>query len=108
METWTLTHPERGRLTVELGYDAEFAVVESDWSLDPGDEEITPVAGDAGLRQRLEGFVKNPPKRLQVRVDDTVVARCKAVSSGRIPLERRAWSPGCATPRPRWTGATRT
>lgn len=93
METWTLTHPEWGRLTVELGYDAEFAVLGSDWPLEPGDKEITPVPGDAGLRQRLEGFAKNPPKRLQVRVDDTVVARYKAVSSGRIPLERRAWSP---------------
>ena len=90
MESWSLQHPERGRLIVQVGYDREFAAVEPDWKGDVEDKEIVEVAGDATLAERVHALRRNPPRRLQVRLEDAdgeeVVARYSAVREGRIPL----------------------
>ncbi|MCT1555957.1 hypothetical protein M3E75_08350 [Corynebacterium sanguinis] len=88
MEVWTLSHPERGPITLERGYDAEFAELYPDWPATPEDaaREFRTTLATASIRERLGDLRANPPARLQVWVGSRVVARYSTISSGRIPL----------------------
>lgn len=88
MEVWRLNHPERGPITVERGYDAEFVALYPDWPATPEDaaREFRTTPATASIRERLEDVRANPPARLQVSVGPRVVARYSVISSGRIPL----------------------
>lgn len=88
MEVWCLNHPCLGRITVERGYDPEFAQRYPDWPETPDRDvsELVETSADSSFRQRLEAIRANPPVRLQVSVDGTIVARYMRVSSARIPL----------------------
>ena len=88
MESWNLDHPQLGRITLERGYDAEFAATYPDWPETP-DREIVDLRQPSltdSFRTRLEVLRANPPARLQVSVNGKIVARQASVSSGRIPL----------------------
>ena len=88
MEVWRLNHPERGPITVERGYDAEFVALYPDWPATPEDaaREFRTTSATASIRERLGDLRANPPARLQVWVGSRVVARYSTISSGRIPL----------------------
>lgn len=70
MEVWTLNHPERGPITLERGYDAEFAELYPDWPATPEDaaREFRTTSATASIRERLGDLRANPPARLQVWV----------------------------------------
>ena len=96
MEVWTLHHPRRGVITVEQGFDAEFVERHPDWPVPDSDtdERGAPRSGeragiDAGPRERIERWVRNPPLRLQVSVDGRVVGRYSGTSDGDLPLTGR-------------------
>lgn len=93
METWTLDHPEHGVLELRQGFDAEFLAEDPDWprptpEADGQAEGQEPSSGsgarkihgkraplDASYPQRIRRRLKNPPLRLQVRVDGEVTGR---------------------------------
>ena len=100
MEVWTLDHPEHGRLELRQGFDAEFLAEDPDWPLPKdaakenapeatGQDEVSgPSSGsvertghgeraplDASFPARVRARLKNPPLRLQVRIDGEVTGR---------------------------------
>lgn len=96
MEVWTLHHPRRGVITLEQGFDAEFVERYPDWPVPDSDtnERGAPKSGaraavDAGPRERIERWLRNPPLRLQVTVDGRVVGRYSGTSDGDLPLTGR-------------------
>ncbi|GAB48516.1 hypothetical protein [Mobilicoccus pelagius] len=96
MEVWTLHHPQQGVIELEQGFDAEFVGRYPDWPVPDSDtdENGAPKSGvragiDAGPRERVERWVRNPPLRLQVTVDGRVVGRYSGTADGDLPLMGR-------------------
>lgn len=93
METWTLEHPEQGRIQVEWGFDSEFLAEYPDWPGRPADaKEGEPFeagvhpAVDAGFVERCQAWVLNPSLRLQISVNGEVRRQLDSVPNGRVPL----------------------
>lgn len=94
MEIWSLHHPEVGLIELEQGFDAEFLEGDPDWPLEE------PAAGDgerprlgvrpgpnASFRERIGQWHRNPPQRLQIKVDGRIRGRFKATTKGVLPLK---------------------
>lgn len=93
METWTLDHPEVGLITVEKGFDAEFAAhnpPETPWpkEIKDKDKKFVNLPADAGLKARLKAMIDNPSVRMQISVNGEVVRQLSSVPNGKVPLEK--------------------
>lgn len=92
MESWTLQHPELGRIEIRTGFDNEFLAEDPSWpeqlperfAKDP--DAITPVPAYGPPWQRVRALKNKPPTRVEVRVNGEVQNRYSDLDSGRIPL----------------------
>lgn len=90
MEVWTLDHPNLGKISVEIGYDAEFQALYPDW---PGSEdapstakEIHTIPVDSPLWSRIANRFKNPPVRHQITVGTKILHRISGAPHDRVTL----------------------
>lgn len=88
METWTLDHPEAGKLEVTVGPDVEFAEAYEDWPQEPSEQEYTALDANMPLKERIRAFINNPPIRVQVCLDSEVLGRYTSLSSARVALKQ--------------------
>lgn len=88
METWTLDHPEAGKLEVTVGPDVEFAEAYEDWPQEPSEQEYNALDANMPLKERIRAFINNPPIRVQVCLDSEVLGRYTSLSSARVALKQ--------------------
>lgn len=88
METWTLDHPEAGKLEVMVGPDVEFAAAYESWPQQPSEQEYTALDANMPLKERIRAFINNPPIRVQICRDGEVLGRYTSLSSARVALKQ--------------------
>lgn len=92
LETWVLDHPDYGLIEVRSGFDQDFSAVDASWPGTPPPKFMgspgPPLRtdGEAPLYTRLRGFVRNPPRRLEIRVDGTIQHQLDDIDNSTIPL----------------------
>ncbi|MDO4917133.1 MAG: hypothetical protein Q3974_05885 [Rothia sp. (in: high G+C Gram-positive bacteria)] len=98
MEIWTLNHPRHGLIEVERGYDREFNELYPDWpeptptNDDGAPQESLEVPLSASLKERGKALLRNPPLRLQIKVNGEPVRRYKTLKQEKLKLNPQAIS----------------